>query len=440
MVSPIDYKLDVVDPFNQAMQGYQLGMQATASNNAIQAQKADEERKKQAALQQQVMNEDLYNFSLIPNKTAEDYSNIISRYPALAEPYQKAWNVLDEGQQQQTLNTTSQVYAALKSGNNQVAKDILNEQIKAYDNSGQKKEAFYLRNISSTIDKNPAAALYSAGMLMSSVNPDKFKDIHSTLGNEKRADELQPYEIAQKQAQTSKTIAETNDIPLAAEDRKQGVINQGTKIEYDNQYNYDKLTQDQQQFLAGLSNDQQKEAARLRAQKNENTTQRMERLEKANGFASVAVNASDTAKLAAELINDYKRLSDASGAGVWNAAMRNIPGTAEYNFARRVETLKSQGFLIGAQSLKGLGAMTEIEGKKATDALGNLDLNQSTGQVAQQLASIAKAANNVAQVANKNAQNYATKGMGYSKAVTDAAKTLGITNAEAQKFVNENGL
>lgn len=436
MVSPIDYTLDVVNPFQAAMQGFQSGQQIISNAEVVKAQKAAEARKQLEALQKQKMQSDLYDFSLMPNKTAEDYTTIINRYPSLAEPYQKSWGMLNAERQQQTLSTASQVYESLRNGAPDIAKSILDEQIKGYENSGMKKEAFNLKSISSMIDKNPQVAQANLGMLMASVNPEQFKNITDA----RNANEMQPYEIAQKQAQTNKTIAETNDIPLAAEDRKQGVINQGTKIEYDNQYNYDKLTQDQQQFLAGLSNDQQKEAARLRAQKNENTTQRMERLEKANGFASVAVNASDTAKLAAELINDYKRLSDASGAGVWNAAMRNIPGTAEYNFARRVETLKSQGFLIGAQSLKGLGAMTEIEGKKATDALGNLDLNQSTGQVAQQLASIAKAANNVAQVANKNAQNYATKGMGYSKAVTDAAKTLGISNAEAQKFVNENGL
>ncbi|WP_335956620.1 hypothetical protein [Acinetobacter bereziniae] len=436
MVSPIDYTLDVVNPFQAAMQGFQSGQQIISNAEVVKAQKAAEARKQLEAMQQQKMQSDLYDFSLMPNKTAEDYTTIINRYPSLAEPYQKSWGMLNAERQQQTLSTASQVYESLRNGAPDIAKSILDEQIKGYENSGMKKEAFNLKSISSMIDKNPQVAQANLGMLMASVDPEQFKNITDA----RNANEMQPYEIAQKQAQTNKTIAETNDIPLAAEDRKQGVINQGTKIEYDNQYNYDKLTQDQQQFLAGLSNDQQKEAARLRAQKNENTTQRMERLEKANGFASVAVNASDTAKLAAELINDYKRLSDASGAGVWNAAMRNIPGTAEYNFARRVETLKSQGFLIGAQSLKGLGAMTEIEGKKATDALGNLDLNQSTGQVAQQLASIAKAANNVAQVANKNAQNYATKGMGYSKAVTEAAKTLGISNAEAQKFVNENGL
>lgn len=207
-IGPIDYRLDVVDPFNQAMQGYQLGMQATATNAAIQAQKADEERKKQAFLQQQVRNEDLYKFSLIPNKTADDYAGIISRYPDLAEPYQKAWGILDSGQQQQTLNTASQVYAALRSQQPQIAKDILNEQIQAYDNSGKKSESNQLKMVLGLIDKSPEAAASSVGMLMSSVSPDKFKDILSTLGGEQRANEMQPYQIAESKAKTGLTNAQ----------------------------------------------------------------------------------------------------------------------------------------------------------------------------------------------------------------------------------------
>ncbi|MCH7391813.1 hypothetical protein [Acinetobacter dispersus] len=436
MVSPIDYRLDVVDPFTQAMQGYQLGMQATVTNNAIQAQKAEEERQKQAEIQKQVMNEDLYKFSIIPNKTAEDYANIIGRYPTLAEPYQKAWNMMDNERQKQTLGTASQVYAALSNGSSDVAKQILDEQIKGYDNSGMKQEAFHLRNISKLIDNNPQAAQASIGMLMSSANPEQFKNITDSLN----ANKMQPYDIAKKQAETGRINAETGDIPLAAEDRRTGVRNQGRKIELDNQYNYDKLGQDNQQFFESLDNQQKVEARKMQATKNESSTQKMARLEKAQSFVSTAQNAAGTAKLAAELINDYKKLADASGAGVWNAAMRNIPGTAEYDFAKRVDTLKSQAFLIGAQSLKGLGAMTEMEGKKVTDALGNLDLSQSTKQVAEQLAAIARSANSVAQNANKNAQNYATKGQGYSPDVINAARSLGISPAEAQKFVNDNGL
>ncbi|EXC06243.1 hypothetical protein CAT49_00080 [Acinetobacter baumannii] len=208
-IAPIDYSMDVVDPFQRAMQGWQRGAQMTQQDNILKAQQIEEEQRKAALLQQQVKKEDLYKFSLIPNKTADDYSSIISRYPDLAEPYQKAWGILDAGQQQQTLNTASQVYAALRSQQPQIAKDILNEQIQAYDNSGKKSEANQLKMVLGLIDKSPDAAASSIGMLMSSVNPDKFKDILSTLGDEQRSNEKQPYELNQIAANTAKTTAET---------------------------------------------------------------------------------------------------------------------------------------------------------------------------------------------------------------------------------------
>ena len=435
-IGPIDYTMNVLNPFQAATQGFNTGLQTVSNINTLKAQQAEEERKQQAIIQQQVRNEALYNFSQIPNKTAEDYSNIISRFPDLAEPYQKAWNMMDTERQQQALGTASQVYAALGNGSADVAKSILDEQIKGYENSGMKREAFNLRNISKLIDSNPQAAQASIGMLMSSTNPEQFKNVTDSLNSSTAL----PSQIAKTEAETGKIQAETGDIPLAAQDRRTGVENQARRNELENQFNYDKLLQENQQFYDNLTNTQKVEAQKLRASKNETTTQKTARLEKAQSFVSTAQNAAGTAKLAAELVNDYKKLADASGAGVWNAAMRNIPGTAEYDFAKRVDTLKSQAFLIGAQSLKGLGAMTEMEGKKVTDALGNLDLSQSTKQVAEQLAAIARSANSVAQVANKNAQIYSTKGQGYSPDVINAARELGISPAEAQKFVNDNGL
>ncbi|MBC6816929.1 hypothetical protein CKK01_05205, partial [Acinetobacter baumannii] len=357
-------------------------------------------------------------------------------YPQLSENLKRAYDTMDDGQRKNTLSLASQSYAALANNQPDIAKQVLNNAVTAFENSGNKKDANTAKGYIKMIENNPSAAQVVLGSLWQTSDNEGFK----TFSEQKRANEMQPYQIKDIQAKTAYTEAQTKDIPLAAEDRRTGVENQGKNIEYNNQYNYDKLGQDWKIELAKMSQQEQIEAARLRAAKNETSVQRMERLEKAQSFSNAASTAASTAKLAADLIADYKKLSDASGAGVWNAAWRNVPGSAEYDFSRRVDTLKSQAFLIGAQSLKGLGAMTEMEGKKVTDALGNLDLSQNTGQVVQQLAAIAKAANSVAQHSNRNAQNYATKGYGYSKEVVDTAKARGVSPAEMQKIANELGI
>lgn len=435
MVQPYNYILDIPNPLNSLTDGMWNGFKMGAAIDQTRKQQEQYEAQKQ---QQAEMSQSLQHLS--QNPTPENYASVMTRFPQLADNLRKSYETWDEGKKKSTLSIASQSYAALVNGQPDIAKQVLNEAATAFDNSKKEKEAGVLRGYMKMIDNNPQAARTSIGLMMAATDPDKFKDIYTALGSEQRANEMQPVEIAQKQAQTDKTIAETGDIPLAAQDRRQGVMNQGQKIEYDNQFNYDKLSQDQQQFYDGLNQKEKLEAQKLRMSKNETSTQKTERLEKVNGFSSAATNAAATARLAAELINDYKKLSDSTGAGYWNAAMRSVPGTAEYNFAKRVDTLRSQAFMIGAQSLKGLGAMTEAEGKKVTEALGNLDLSQSTDQVAKQLAMIAQSANNVAKTANRNAQIYATKGQGYSPAVKEAARQLGISEAEAQKFANENGL
>lgn len=54
-----------------------------------------------------------------------------------------------------------------------------------------------------------------------------------------------------------------------------------------------------------------------------------------------------------------------------------IPGTHAKDFQVRQRQLQGQAFLEAFQSLKGGGAITDIEGKKATEAMASLDTSQS---------------------------------------------------------------
>ncbi|KDC12319.1 hypothetical protein AZ19_1724 [Bordetella bronchiseptica E012] len=54
-----------------------------------------------------------------------------------------------------------------------------------------------------------------------------------------------------------------------------------------------------------------------------------------------------------------------------------VPGTEAANFASRLDQLQGQAFLQAFESLKGGGQITEVEGKKATDAIARLSQNQS---------------------------------------------------------------
>lgn len=434
MVSPIDYRLDVINPFQQAMQGFNQGTQIAANQQALAAQRAEEERKQQQYLAMQQQQKDMYEFSQNPNKNFNDFVTFTTRYPQLTEQYKKSWEIMDAGQRQQSLSTAAQVMSAIKSGSPQVAQDILEEQAKAYENSGQKESAFNMRRMKGLIQKDPSNIYTTLGLFGSTVSPDEFAPMLEKMGSNERAEQKQPYELNQISANTAKTIAETNDIPLAAEDRRTGVQNQGKKIEYDNQYNYDKLSQDQQQFYDGLDKTERIEAAKLRASKAESSVQKVERLEKVENYANAAKQAADNAKNAARLAGLAK---DYSGAF---SIARQVPGNNFYTFAKDIETLKSQVFLTQIEKMRGLGALTDKEGDAIRSSIASLDISQHPDIVQKNLTTIAKQLSQAAQSANRKAQLYSTKGEGYSPAVISAAKTLGISPVEAQKFVNDNGL
>lgn len=57
--------------------------------------------------------------------------------------------------------------------------------------------------------------------------------------------------------------------------------------------------------------------------------------------------------------------------------LQGIPGTPQRRFGARANQLEGQAFLQAFESLKGGGQITEIEGQKATQAIGRLDTAQS---------------------------------------------------------------
>jgi len=54
---------------------------------------------------------------------------------------------------------------------------------------------------------------------------------------------------------------------------------------------------------------------------------------------------------------------------------RNVYGTDSYTFSQKLETFKNKLFIPQVQALKGMGALSDAEGKKLTDSVGALNEN-----------------------------------------------------------------
>lgn len=84
----------------------------------------------------------------------------------------------------------------------------------------------------------------------------------------------------------------------------------------------------------------------------------------------------------------YAHPGKASGTG-WTAFAQNIPATDAKAFGGQLNQLKSQGFLAAVEQMRGLGALTEAEGKKLTDSIGALDPYQAKSDFDKGLADVA---------------------------------------------------
>lgn len=444
-MQPINYMLDVQNPIQTAMTGLTQGMQI---GQFVQAK----EQAEREAIQKQQMQQELSAFASKPNKTHEDYATIMARFPALAEDFKRGYDVLDSGKQQATFKTTSRIYAALSGGQPSVAKSILETEALGYENAGDKTTADQMRTLAAMAETDPDGLLTISGLTLASTTPSQFKDVLGALGE----NQMLPEEINLKKAQTNKTKAEAektetenlwygdktqaeiDNLESQVEDRKTGRVIEQQKMQLDNDQFYAKLDQDQQQFYEKLNQEERKIAQTVFNVK-EKPEQRMERLEKVEGFSTAARNAAEGSRLAAQLANDAKALNESTG-GYWNRAMRNVPGTDEYNFDQKLETMKSKIFLAQVDQMRGLGALTESEGAALKASIASINPNQDPRVVQQSLTEVAKQLSKAAQTANKKSQIYATKGKGYSAEVVEAAKARGVSPAEMQQVANQLGI
>ncbi|EBH5151691.1 phage DNA ejection protein [Salmonella enterica] len=92
---------------------------------------------------------------------------------------------------------------------------------------------------------------------------------------------------------------------------------------------------------------------------------------------AAAQGAVDTFSTALDSLNEIEQSPGLSKAVGIRSAFPTVPGSDAANFEARLDTFKAQTFLPMVQSLKGLGALSDAEGKKLSDAVGALSPKMS---------------------------------------------------------------
>ena len=388
-MGPIDYSTQVQEPIAAAAQGYQLGAGI----------RDDQQHQQQLLAQQQAqqqMQRELANVAMNPNATGDDYGRMMTRYPALAEPLQKAWGAKNDAQQQSAVSNLIARAAAIKSGNLQVAADSFNQQADAMENTagGPTPQSNHLRDLAAHAMDNPQSTLSQIYLQLSAIPAGQKAlaalDARSATGisESKAPGEIKKINADAAAAQTAADVAAktapakiveatlTNDKTLqdiAASKSAARVADLNVQIGQANSetergklvLERDKLVQQQQQ---------QKQAQGLAAQEGmDSTTQ--------------ALQTVDLIKKHPGMENAwYQMIPGVPGSkpgDTWGAAIAKMPGTDRQALDGWVDSLKGQ---LGYQSLmaakassptgaSGFGALSEGELKLLSGLAANLDTN-----------------------------------------------------------------
>lgn len=208
-MQPMNYALDVQQPFQAALSGMQAGLGLTQAIDQAEARKQDLAQRQYALVQQQQMQADLSAFSNQQNQapSERDFAEITTKYPQLAEPYKKIWDMISPEQRQSRLQQATQVFSALSAGKLDIAKNVLSEQIAAARNVGDERAVRGGETMLKLVNTDPNFARKSAGLMLASVlGPEDFIKNYSGLTK-------LPSEVQESEAKATKASYEAQNAP-----------------------------------------------------------------------------------------------------------------------------------------------------------------------------------------------------------------------------------
>jgi hypothetical protein len=160
---PINYSVDVQSPFEAAIGGFKIG----AAGAEMQAQQQKRNLEITAMQQAQQRQTELADLFKNPNATSADYERVVAFLPKdQAAIVTGGFERKTKEQQASDLRMGGEVYSAIKSGQPNVAIQMLTDQAAALRNNGREQEAKAAEASAQAIELNPTGAQATVGLYM----------------------------------------------------------------------------------------------------------------------------------------------------------------------------------------------------------------------------------------------------------------------------------
>ena len=379
----VDYNVLFQNP--SIGQSVRSGMQTGLAIRSMQEQKKKVE---EDLLKKQEFDSDL---ALLRDDWNPDRANdFILKYPQMSSAITEYNKSITDRQRQTKANSLTQVYAAAQAGNYDLVENILNRRLEAATNSQDQAEIDATNVMLSNLKMDPESVRETSYIMMAGImGPEEAKKIAegaAVVTAENRARELQSFAVTEAEAKAAEAavrskyaeLSVVTDIVSKGGDAS-GLITDPEIKKFNNQ-----LVLKRNQLEAAERGQNELQRQKLELEIADIETKREEAsLKKINDAESAQAGT----QLTLDTIQRIKDLGgtkfDVFGRSVFQASTGPIEGRlpglnqSVVDFQSLIETLKSQSFLENVKFMRGLGALTENEGKRLESRIASLNLSQS---------------------------------------------------------------
>lgn len=333
-----------------------VGLQALQGIQSVQQQY-------QQAQQQQKTQEFQQAFGQAYAKgDREALKQLAANNPEQIEAIQKGMGFIDADKNQQIGSASMDLQLAAQTGNPQSVASAIQKNAGVLQGLGLDPETAF-----QAYQQDPQNFSRTADLIgMHALGPDKYFDFQD--------------KAAGRDIQRN-TLAETmrsNQAGEALTSRGQDITMRGQNISaqnaaFDREIKRAELQDKTLDRQIARETNQVKLQGLLQKQEQARNTASQAKLDK-QATAQGAVDTFSTALNSLDTITNSPGLSKAVGI---RSALPTIPGSDAANFEAQLDTFKAQTFLPMVASLKGMGALSDAEGKKLSDAVGALSPKMS---------------------------------------------------------------
>ena len=194
-MQPINYMLDVAQPVQMALAGYQQGQGLRAQQQGMEQQRRMMEmqemqfqqqqkvfQKEQARAEQMKMDMANYAQAVAENRVRpQDIVQLTAKYPEMAESIQNNWSMLSEAQKSAKVDDYARMISALKT-DPEIAMSMLDERIVAAENAGDLQQVNLLKSIKTQAQIDPSSVMAPLlAELSLNMDPKQFEQYMMTV-------------------------------------------------------------------------------------------------------------------------------------------------------------------------------------------------------------------------------------------------------------------